>query len=99
MWYLPESAGDDGYFDDPNVTCYATSRDGVHWEKPLVGTLKAKNGKPHNAVAYIHQASVMKDLRESDPAKRYKCVGCSIAAVRLQRLRLAGRPELDAVWR
>lgn len=72
MWYLPEPAGDGGYFDDPNVTCYATSCDGVRWEKPLVGTLKAKNGKPHNAVAYIHQASVIKDLRESDPAQRYK---------------------------
>ena len=77
MWYLPEPAGDGGYFDDPNVTCYATSSDGVHWEKPLVGTLPAKNGNPHNAVAYIHQASVMKDVRDSDPAKRYKCVGWS----------------------
>ncbi len=77
MWYLPEPAGEGGYFDDPNATCYATSRDGVRWDKPLVGTLKAKNGKPHNAVAYIHQASVIKDLRETDPAKRYKCVGWS----------------------
>ena len=25
MWYLPEPAGDGDYFDDPNVTCYATS--------------------------------------------------------------------------
>jgi len=24
MWYLPEPAGDGGYFDDPNATCYAT---------------------------------------------------------------------------
>ena len=50
MWYLPEPAGDGGCFDDPNATCnatcYATSCDGIRWEKSLVGTLKAKNGKP-----------------------------------------------------
>jgi hypothetical protein len=77
MWYLPEPAGDGGYFDDPNVTCYATSRDGVTWEKPLVGTLVAKNGKPHNAVAHIHQSSVFKDLRDADPGRRYKSIGWS----------------------
>ncbi|NLX99340.1 MAG: hypothetical protein GXY83_24650 [Rhodopirellula sp.] len=77
MWYLPEPAGDGGYFDDPNVTCYAVSRDGVTWEKPLVGTLKAANGKPHNAVAHIHQASVWKDPRDPEPSRRYKCIGWS----------------------
>jgi hypothetical protein len=78
MWYLAEPGGPaSGYFDDPNVTCYATSSDGIHWQKPLVGTLPAKNGKPHNAVAYIHQASVLKDMNDSDPLRRYKCIGWS----------------------
>jgi len=77
MWYCPRKGNGGAYFDDPNVTCYAVSKDGVKWEKPLVGTLKAKNGKPHNAVAHIHQASVFKDLQEADPARRYKCVGWS----------------------
>ncbi|MFN0199048.1 MAG: SGNH/GDSL hydrolase family protein, partial [Planctomycetaceae bacterium] len=77
MWYLPEEGPNGAYFDDPNVTCYAVSKDGVHWEKPLVGTLQAKNGEPHNAVAHIHQASVIKDLNDPDPARRYKCIGWS----------------------
>lgn len=77
MWYLPEEGPRREWFDDPNVTCYAVSADGVHWEKPLVGTLKSKNGRPHNAVAHIHQASVLKDPRDPDPARRYKCIGWS----------------------
>ena len=77
MWYLPEEGPGGSYFDDPNVTCYAVSRDGVEWQKPLVGTLKSKNGKPHNAVAHIHQASVLKDPRDPDPARRFKCIGWS----------------------
>ena len=77
MWYLPEEGRGGSYFDVPNVTCYAISRDGVAWEKPLVGTLKSTNGKPHNAVAHIYQASVFKDPRDPDPSRRYKCIGWS----------------------
>jgi hypothetical protein len=74
MWYLPEPGGGNEYFDDTNVTCYATSTDGIHWQKPLVGTLPSKNGKPHNAVTHHFLASVMKDLNDPDPARRYKMV-------------------------
>lgn len=74
MWYLAIRDGADEYFDDGTVTCYATSRDGVHWEKPLVGTLPAKNGKPHNAVTHHVLASVVKDKNAPDPAARYKMV-------------------------
>jgi hypothetical protein len=35
MWYLPEEGRGGAYFDDPNVTCYAVSKNGVTWEKPL----------------------------------------------------------------
>ncbi len=77
MWYLAEPAGAGGYFDDPNVTCYAVREDGLHWEKPRVGTLPAKNGEPHNAVAYVHQASVIKGTQDPDPARRYKMIGWS----------------------
>lgn len=74
MWYLPEPGPGNEYFDDTNVTCYATSKDGVNWEKPLVGTLPAKNGKPHNAVTHYFLASVIKDMKDPDPARRYKMI-------------------------
>ena len=75
MWYLADAAGcKDGYFDDPTFTCYATSVDGIHWQKPLVGTLTAKNGKPHNVVTHYFLPSVVKDMKEPDASRRYKMV-------------------------
>lgn len=74
MWYLPEPGSGNEYFDDTNVTCYATSTDGIRWQKPLVGTLPSKNGKPHNAVTHHFLASVMKDMKDPDPSRRYKMV-------------------------
>ena len=77
MWYIGEapnyfSPSPDGPSSD-NATLYATSQDGAHWEKPLVGTAQALNGSKHNAVVNAaHLASVIKDNRERDPVKRYK---------------------------
>lgn len=69
MWYL---AAPSEYWDDYS-TAYATSKDGIKWEKPLVGTLPSKNGKPHNIVSSSYLA-VIKDAADPDPARRYKAV-------------------------
>jgi hypothetical protein len=75
MWYLADATGCQvQYFDDALFTCYATSVDGIHWQKPLVGTMTAKNGKPHNAVTHFFLPSVLKDMKEPDPSRRYKMV-------------------------
>ncbi|MBV9085167.1 MAG: hypothetical protein JOZ62_21025, partial [Acidobacteriaceae bacterium] len=76
MWYCGEAPT---YFgigpqDSPVVTLYATSTDGIHWEKPVVGTIPSVNGTRHNAVADIELASVIKDQNEPDPARRYKMI-------------------------
>jgi hypothetical protein len=72
MWYL----GDESASFPNFATCYATSRDGIRWEKPLVGTAaSAIAGERHNAVlAEAHLASVTKDASQRDPARRYKMV-------------------------
>ena len=62
MWYV---AAD-------NPTCYATSKDGIHWQKPLVGTVDDGSGKPNNIVLNGHLTSVVKDNNEPDPKRRYK---------------------------
>lgn len=75
MWYLQEEDRDHRqYFAEDNVTCYATSTDGIHWQKPLVGTVHSLNKKPHNAVAGFYVANVIKDTRDPDPSRRYKCI-------------------------
>jgi len=71
MWYT--CPGDRAYFD-AGVTCYAVSRDGLKWDKPPVGTIAAKNGKAHNAVANVLCPSVFKDPADADAARRYKMV-------------------------
>ncbi|MBM3499022.1 MAG: glycosyl hydrolase family 32 [Armatimonadetes bacterium] len=60
MWYMG------GYTD---CTCYATSTDGLHWEKPELDVVPGTN--------IVHQArrdsgTVWLDLQEPDPARRYK---------------------------
>lgn len=70
MWY---DGSPNDYFPR-EVTFYATSKDGIHWDKSPIGTIKSKNGKPHNAVADCLLASVMKDKRDPDPSRRYKMV-------------------------
>jgi len=73
MWYLPAPTE---YFDG-YVTCYATSPDGIQWNKPLVGTLTSKNGKPHNGVARVAMAGVIQDPTDPDPGRRFKMIACS----------------------
>lgn len=71
MWYIGESPE-----DFPNyATLYATSHDGVSWEKPLVATVDSARGTKTNAVAsgYI-LANVMKDDRDLDASQRYKMI-------------------------
>jgi len=79
MWYVIEPLGLFGPAEtrssSDNSTAYATSADGIHWEKPLVGTLKARDGSPHNAILYAtHLPSVTKDGNEPNPARRYKMI-------------------------
>jgi hypothetical protein len=60
MWYMG------GYTD---CTCYATSTDGIHWDKPELDVVPGTN--------IVHQSkrdsgTVWLDLPEQDPARRYK---------------------------
>lgn len=79
MWYVIEPLG---LFGPPetrssgdNSTAYATSADGIHWEKPLIGTLRARDNSRHNAILYAtHLPCVTKDRNESNPARRYKMI-------------------------
>lgn len=112
MWYIGVGGSTEAqdYFDRRVIThghlCYATSRDGIHWEKPPVGTLTAKNGKPHNAVSTVEMASVFKEPNEPDPTRRYKMVGYCYDARRqltyvspdgLNWRRASDRPITDSI--
>ncbi len=81
MWY--RAAGQPDFFADGEVgrrgiICYATSKDGIHWHKPPVGTLKSKGDRPHNAVSELELPSVFKDPADPDPQRRYKMISFDV---------------------
>jgi len=55
--------------------CYATSKDGLKWEKPELGIVEYGGNKKNNIVMYgYHGTTVIKDPRDSDPKRRYKAI-------------------------
>ncbi len=55
--------------------CYATSIDGIRWEKPNLGLINFNGNKKNNIVwRRPHGAGIFKDLDEENPARRYKLI-------------------------
>jgi len=72
MWYL----GEENEAFPAYAVYYATSTDGIHWDKPLIGTVETAKYAKHNVVADgIILPSVIKDPADADPARRYKMIG------------------------
>lgn len=72
MWYLGEETASFPHY----AMYYAVSQDGIHWEKPLVGTVKSEKYPQHNVLAEgILLPSVIVDKSDPDPARRYKLIG------------------------
>ena len=66
MWYQ-------GRGPTPYVASYATSRDGVFWEKPALGIVDVGGNKDNNVVLdEVCLPNVMEDPRDPDPERRYK---------------------------
>lgn len=61
--------------DGFDVVLYATSADGATWTKPALGHHAFDGDPATNIVFDLHSPSVLLDLRESDPAQRYKMLG------------------------
>lgn len=56
---------------------YATSKDGLNWDKPALGLYKFRGSKDNNIVFDLDSVTVIVDEHERDPSKRYKLVGYS----------------------
>ena len=58
---------------------YATSVDGIHWQKPDLGIIEFEGSAANNLVMCrathgLHAGGVLKDARDPDPARRYKFI-------------------------
>ena len=55
--------------------CYATSRDGITWEKPNLGLVDYEGSKANNIVwRGPHGAGIFKDFQDPDPLRKYKTI-------------------------
>jgi len=55
--------------------CYATSEDGIKWDKPELGLVDYEDSKANNILwRGPHGVGIFKDHRDSDPARRYKLI-------------------------
>lgn len=63
----------------PEYTCYAESRDGVGWTRPVLGLVEFEGSKENNIVwagPGTHNFTPFKDTNpEAPPERRYKAVG------------------------
>lgn len=73
-----------GSLSDCSVLCYATSKDGVHWDRPELGLHEVMGTRKNNVVigddhhnGLAHWESVLKDPLAKDPERRYKAIGWS----------------------
>jgi len=74
------------WYSDAGHVLHATSKDGVHWERPLLNI----SGENNQTDLTLHSSSIILDRFETDPRKKYKAVGCDSRGVdeaRLQRLK------------
>ena len=71
MWHSLH-AGSGG--DEDSVLCFASSVDGIHWDKPGLQTFEYRGTKNNNIVMRKSglASGVFEDHRESEPARRYK---------------------------
>ena len=66
-WHVLDSEG--------GFTCFATSEDGIHWERPALGLVEFEGSKENNIIptrADWPTAPAFLDEREQDPGKRFK---------------------------
>ena len=91
--------------------CYATSKDGIHWEKPSLGLVEFGGNKENNIVLRgPHGTGIFKDPSESGPAKRYKAFYQGLAVntsadglnwagpTKIEGISVAGDTHNNAFW-
>ncbi len=72
MWYNTLGTHKRPYIED--YLCYATSKDGVSWEKPDLGLVEFRGSKKNNIFLKwsLWSHCVIKDAGDPDPQRRYK---------------------------
>ena len=84
MWYLGHPDADEkgsmptvaGFHKGKgDMVLYATSRDGLLWERPALGLHSFQGSTANNIVYDLHSPSVLVDAHDPEAARRYKMLG------------------------
>lgn len=82
--------------------CYATSADGIHWEKPDLGLLEFQGSTRNNLVMrHVHGVGVTWDCHDPDPLRRFKAFlkgGVASSPDGLHWSDIQPCPEIEAIW-
>ena len=91
--------------------CYATSKDGIKWEKPDLGLVEYKGSKQNNIIwRGPHGAGIFKDTHDPDPSRYFKAIfqGLSVSfsdnginwskAQKCEGVSVAGDTHNNAFW-
>lgn len=89
MWYLghPDHGPDGKAPRVPgfrsgkgDVVLYATSKDGLTWDRPKLGLHSFLGSKDNNIIFDLHSPSVLFDPSDKDSTRRYKMLGSRVGA-------------------
>ena len=113
MWYLTGPYADGmvrvrqrNALGNITLLAYATSTDGVHWEKPILNQVDFEGSTENNLVdigrTNCEGAAIIYDADEADPARRYKGFywehGGVDTFVEYEGRTIWGRGEGDGMW-
>lgn len=78
-WYTAQARSTERWVEDPlearlspALLAYATSSDGVHWEKPNLGIVEVDGSRDNNICDVVHTDSLVRDDHDPNPERRYK---------------------------
>jgi hypothetical protein len=76
MWYVAPLLDKAAPTGTRYKTCYATSKDGVHWTKPALGLTEWQGSRSNNILPWgdnwMRRPNVIKDVDDPDPERRFK---------------------------
>ena len=76
MWYVVAGQRKDEYWERGRKTAYATSKDGIHWEKPIMNMVEVNGSKENNYIIGDMLSltyNIIDDLSDI-PERRYKTI-------------------------
>ena len=81
MWYMAQGTNDNtNGFEQQFKMCYATSTDGINWERPNLGLVEYNGNKNNNIIKFQKNGKnlgfaacpIMYDPDDPDPKRRFK---------------------------